>query len=214
MDSEGNVVTGNFTIDNELETQDDLITQIKTTLASKAECTPVLQAKSVTPSAVQQIITADGGYDGLNRVTVTGDANLVPENIMSGVSIFGVEGSASGGGGAETFTLTLDGTNFFVGMVNHTNVLNVPTPVPYVDGMRATPDNAGGLLIFGVYIGKCTGVTMLVNNEQTPCSFAAYECTDEQSFVTYGTIMIASSGNGIDLFKPNDDVAITFTIEL
>lgn len=59
---------------------------------------PVLQDKTATPAAITQIIEPDSGYDGLNSVTVVGDANLLPENIMSGVSIFGVEGNAEGGG--------------------------------------------------------------------------------------------------------------------
>ena len=51
------------------------------------------QDKSVTPTASQQIITADSGYTGLGTVTVAGDADLVAGNIKSGVNIFGVTGT-------------------------------------------------------------------------------------------------------------------------
>jgi hypothetical protein len=54
---------------------------------------PILQNKTITPSANQQIITADNGYDGLDSVTINGDLNLISSNILSGVSIFGVTGN-------------------------------------------------------------------------------------------------------------------------
>ena len=59
---------------------------------------PTLQAKEVIPGATEQSIRADNGYDGLEEVLVRGDSNLVAENIAEGVSIFGVEGTHSGGG--------------------------------------------------------------------------------------------------------------------
>ena len=54
---------------------------------------PTLQAKTVTPAATEQVITPDSGYNGLSQVTVSGDSNLIADNIKSGVSIFGITGT-------------------------------------------------------------------------------------------------------------------------
>lgn len=67
------------------------------------DVTPNLQNKTVTPSTSQQSIQADGGYDGLDTVTVNAvtssiDANIQAGNIKSGVQILGVTGNYSGGG--------------------------------------------------------------------------------------------------------------------
>jgi hypothetical protein len=94
IDANGEKKSGTFTIDAEMSTQNNLINQIQTALANKAQVSPVLQAKSVTPSTTRQVVAADDGYDGLSHVVVMGDKNLVPENIMNGTSIFGVEGVA------------------------------------------------------------------------------------------------------------------------
>ena len=73
---------------------------------------PTLQAKSVTPTATQQTVTPDSGYDGLSQVTIAGDANLTSENIKSGVSIFGITGTlatAASDNNAEAYEI--DATN-------------------------------------------------------------------------------------------------------
>ena len=71
-----------------------------TMVGTATASTPSLQEKSVTPSVAEQTVTPDSGYNGLSRVTVDGDVNLVAENIKSGVSIFGVIGSFGGSGGS------------------------------------------------------------------------------------------------------------------
>lgn len=67
-------------------------------------------AKTITPSTSSQTAVASGRYT-TGAVTVAGDSNLVAENIVSGVSIFGVEGSASGGSvSIQTATVTISNT--------------------------------------------------------------------------------------------------------
>lgn len=55
---------------------------------------PNLQTKYAYPSKAAQAIEADDGYDGLARVLMSGDNNLVAANIKKGVSIFNVTGTA------------------------------------------------------------------------------------------------------------------------
>lgn len=56
---------------------------------------PNLQTKYAYPSKAAQAIEPDSGFDGLERVLMNGDNNLVAANIKKGVSIFNVEGTAN-----------------------------------------------------------------------------------------------------------------------
>lgn len=59
--------------------------------------------KTVTPDLSQgnNIVTPDSGYDGIKQVTIIKDNNLIPENIKSGVEVFGINGSYNGNPGID-----------------------------------------------------------------------------------------------------------------
>ena len=60
---------------------------------------PTKSAQTYTPTTTDQMIASGRWLTGTQ--TIKGDANLVASNIASGVSIFGVTGTHSGGGSSE-----------------------------------------------------------------------------------------------------------------
>ena len=73
-----------------------------------------LQTKTVTPKSTSQTITPDSGYNGLSSVTVNGDSDLKASNILSGVTIFNVTGTASAGIPLWNGKVTTSGTTYTV----------------------------------------------------------------------------------------------------
>ena len=63
---------------------------------------PVVNETTYTPTTSNQIISAGQYLQG--DQTIKGDANLVAENIKSGVSIFGITGTHSGGFQVKSIT--------------------------------------------------------------------------------------------------------------
>ena len=70
---------------------------------------PTQGARTITPGAADQAIAA--GYYLTGAQTIQGDANLLPENIREGISIFGVEGSHKGGGGTAALSIESKSSN-------------------------------------------------------------------------------------------------------
>lgn len=116
----GAVVTGTnpyakTTTASKIDTQADLIAQIKSALVGKASgggnSAPVLQTKSVTPTTSAQTVRPDTGYDGLSSVTV----GAIPSNYIV----------PSG-----TKSITANGTHDVKSYASVT--VNVPVPSGYI----------------------------------------------------------------------------------
>ena len=78
---------------------------------------------SVTPSTSAQTITASGGVDGYSPISVSAvtssiDANITAGNIKSGVTILGVTGTYSGGGGGGQTGAIYAGNQFGIACIN------------------------------------------------------------------------------------------------
>lgn len=69
---------------------------------------PVYQDKTVTPIKNGLVVLPDDGYDALGKVFISGDGDLVPENIKAGVEIFGVTGSMEAGIDTSDATATAE----------------------------------------------------------------------------------------------------------
>lgn len=128
IDQIGNKVIGTFTIEDEIATQDNLISQITTALEGKAAnsgidtsdatatASDILNGKTayangkkitgtITSQAAKTVTPSTSSQTAVAQnvyttgvVTVAGDSNLVAENIKNGISIFGVAGTYEGSG--------------------------------------------------------------------------------------------------------------------
>lgn len=95
LDSEGGIDTSDATA-----TEADILDGASAYVNGKkivgthvCQADPILQMKYITPTGEEFSVTPDEGVDGFDEVIIEGDANLVPENILAGSAIYGVEGA-------------------------------------------------------------------------------------------------------------------------
>lgn len=83
--------------------------------------------KQVTPGLEDQNVKPDTGYTAISEVQVPGESNLLPENILEGVSIFGVEG-------------TLKDEETLMASFEKEKLQSKVTVTPGVDDIEVTPE--------------------------------------------------------------------------
>lgn len=109
IDTEGNIVEGtminNGAVTKTLNTSTTSYTIPEGYHDGTGKVSITTETKTATPTTSSQSITPTSGKV-LSKVTVNGDANLIAENIKSGISIFGVDGSLSSGAQFATGTFT------------------------------------------------------------------------------------------------------------
>lgn len=116
-------------------------------------------AATITPSTTNQTIAAGQYLTGIQ--TIQGDSNLIPENIASGVSIFGVTGTHESNIGVDTSDATATAGNIEEGKTAYIKGEKITGNLSIVDGIILPGANAqvvwnnGDLEVSGHNAFKC-----------------------------------------------------------
>lgn len=123
-----------------------------TTMASMQLTTQ--SAQTITPGTANKTIQSGTYLTGTQ--TIKGDANLIPENIVSGKTIFGVEGSHACSTPSGTIDITTNGTH---DVTNYASAnVNVPSSGIDTSDATATADQLlNGAIAYGVNGERITG---------------------------------------------------------
>ena len=123
-----------------------------TTMASMQLTTQ--SAQTITPGTANKTISSGIYLTGAQ--TIKGDANLIPENIVSGKTIFGVEGSHACSTPSGTIDITTNGTH---DVTNYASAnVNVPSSGIDTSDATATADQLlNGAIAYGVNGERITG---------------------------------------------------------
>lgn len=157
---------------------------------------PDLQTKTVTPKAKTQYVVSDEDFDGLALVKVMGDADLVPENIKSGVNIFGVDGSFAGNGG-KFVQLTTTGESAFRFLV--------------LDGL-GREDNAAPKGIIGFCAHNSFGIQSFSILKTSTNDYETHAYLNGQLWVDTGTAVACLNGDICISMNIGDFPAGVYTI--
>lgn len=150
----------------------------------------VNENKYVTPSASEQLITPDDGYNGLNQVTVAGDANLISGNIKANTAIFGVTGKSS--------VVDTEDTNAAAGDI-------IASKTAYVNGSKIT----GNIPLTTTDLNYDSNLVAHYTNADDP--IRQYDLSDYVNHVNYGNWFLGYGEDGeFYMATSNDSFAQTF----
>ena len=128
---------------------------------------PVKSAATIIPSTSDQTINSGVYLTGAQ--TIKGDSNLVAENIKSGVSIFGVTGTASGGGDSgSTETCTLI-ANISRGSMLQLMYLDINNNIVIRKGSNVITNNENILMAKKPFLARSDG--MVFHGSFSGCRF-------------------------------------------
>ena len=121
-------------------------------------------AATYTPTTSAQTIAAGQYLTGAQ--TISGDANLLAENIKKDVSIFGVTGTyEGGGGGGSTAKLTVSPAPYaFITLPDHEEII-------YYDGVDV---ECGRIIQWDAMMGRTTVTVSPVNDPYTVYTWIVY----------------------------------------
>lgn len=118
-------------------------TLIKGTMAS-------LNATTYTPSTENQTIPY--GYYLKGNQTILGDTNLIGSNIVSGVTIFGVEGTAATGTGTDTTDATATSSDILEDKTAYVNGEKITGTISSLAATTYTPSTENQIISSGQYL--------------------------------------------------------------
>lgn len=166
---------------------------------------PSLDAATYTPTITNQVIVGQQFLQGSQ--TILGDTNLVADNIKNGVSIFGIEGTYSGGS-------TIVRTTLFE---NITDAVNTYGPIIYMNTNGAgggTTESLSSITALIAKNGKYSDLISSNNNNEFRISTSSLGWGSLQHIVNITPIDLTGSRILWLLLKVSTSEAKTVTIKL
>lgn len=157
-------------------------------------------AQTITPGTSNQTIPSGKYLTGAQ--TILGDADLLPGNIKSGVSIFGVAGSYSGQSGYETITFSNSG----ITVSSNTQLTIFGSQLKALFGVLIFPESIPSL--DNMVTGGIFGLVSDLISPSAGISNGIYGYVNKQSGTTPGG---TSSGFSISMSMSGSNTIITVT---
>ena len=158
----GMVRVGTFTSDGSIDTSDATATANdilsgKTAYSKGSKVTGSIAsqaAQTITPGTSDQTIAAGKYLSGAQ--TIKGDVNLVPANIVSGKTIFGVSGSYSASTGLDTSDATATASDMLSGKTAYVNGTKITGSIKTKSSTDLTADGKTVTVPSGYYSASAT----------------------------------------------------------